>query len=145
MHHGFPQGYFYIRSHTGKVLDVAGASTNSGAHVVAWTKKHHDAGNQLWHVDEGFLINKHSGFVLDIESGKLERDRRICQYEKKWIQEANNQRWGYQDGFIYCLAEPELVLDIRGGSEEDGAEIIVWDRKHNDNANQKWVLEQVDH
>ncbi|RUP10421.1 ricin B lectin domain-containing protein, partial [Jimgerdemannia flammicorona] len=73
-----------------------------------------DNDNQLWSYKDGYLINKQSGH------------------------DANNQRWGTKHGFIYLHAKPDLMLDIRGGSTDDGAKIILWRRKNEDNNNQKW-------
>ncbi|RUS33230.1 hypothetical protein BC938DRAFT_472489 [Jimgerdemannia flammicorona] len=50
------------------------APAPAGTYIIAYTKQQHS--------EDGFLINKHSGLVLDIESGQLEADRRICQYHK---------------------------------------------------------------
>ncbi|RUP51399.1 ricin B lectin domain-containing protein [Jimgerdemannia flammicorona] len=144
MSHGFPTGYFFLRARNGNVLDVAGKSTDAGDKVIAWEKKRHRVDNQVWYAEDGFLINKHSGLVLDIESGKLESGNHICQYTKKPIGEADNQRWGYQNGYIYVLANPDLVLDVAGESEKEGAKIIVWQKKgENDNSNQQWVIENA--
>ncbi|KAG1122110.1 hypothetical protein G6F42_011787 [Rhizopus arrhizus] len=54
---------------------------------------------------------------------------------------AHNQRWGFRDGYVYCLADPRLVLDIRGGSNKDGAKVILYNRKDTDNANQQWTIQ----
>ncbi|RUP48252.1 hypothetical protein BC936DRAFT_144788 [Jimgerdemannia flammicorona] len=87
----------------------------AGTYIIAYTKQQHHAENWVWHSEDGFLINKHSGLVLDIESGQLEADRRICQYHKHTKADyQDNQRFGYQDSYIYVLANPELVLHIRG-------------------------------
>lgn len=54
---------------------------------------------------------------------------------------AHNQRFGYRDGYIYCLADPRLVLDIKGGSSKEGTKIILYKRKDGrDNGNQQWAL-----
>ncbi|RUS14404.1 hypothetical protein BC937DRAFT_93875, partial [Endogone sp. FLAS-F59071] len=105
----FSQGYFFIRSRqNGKILDIKDGSS------------------------------KVENFDNDNRSGKLVPERSICQYERKWIYKAQSQRWGYENGFIYCLANPDLVLDTRGGKDSDGAEIIVYDRKYEVNSYQMW-------
>ncbi|RUS14907.1 ricin B lectin domain-containing protein [Endogone sp. FLAS-F59071] len=144
-HHEGYSGYFFIRSRqNGKVLDVEGGSSDAGVRICIWPKKDYDNDNQLWKFEEGFLVNKRSGLVIDIQSGELAPDRNICQYDRKWVQEANNQRWGYEDGFIYCRARPDLVLDIRGGDDSDGTEVIVYNKKYEDNYNQKWEVEKAE-
>ncbi|RUS21462.1 hypothetical protein BC937DRAFT_92618 [Endogone sp. FLAS-F59071] len=59
------------------------------------------------------------------------------------LYKAQSQRWGYENRFTYCLANPDLVLDIRGGKDRDGAEIIVYDRKYEDNSYLMWEIEGV--
>ena len=58
--------------------------------------------------------------------------------------DAQNQRFGYKsrDGVIYVLADPHMVLDIRGGLAEDGSRVILYRRKLTleDNLNQQWDL-----
>lgn len=81
---------------------------------------------------------------MDIESGNLVPDNKICQYDRKWAQEAYNQKWGYDNGFIYCTSNPDLVLDIRGANDSDGTEVIVYNKKYEDNYNQLWDTERAD-
>ncbi|RCH92962.1 hypothetical protein CU098_011035, partial [Rhizopus stolonifer] len=109
----FPSGYFYIKSrNSGKVVDVDGASRKNDAKILIWPPKHNDdRDNQLCHKD-GFIVNKCSGKVLDVRGGPLVEDAWICQYDRKLVSEAQNQRWGYHEGYIYPLAEPHLVLDV---------------------------------
>lgn len=57
------------------------------------------------------------------------------------IADAQNQRWGYQRGYIYVLSDPHMVLDIRGNSTLDGARIILHHKKFGyENSNQLWDL-----
>lgn len=82
--------------------------------------------------EEGFLINKKSGLgnhllyhhviyrelstiyttVIDIRGGNIEREKLIIQYARK-PGLAHNQRWSYQNGYIFPSSAPHLVLDIR--------------------------------
>ncbi|KAI8991560.1 ricin B lectin domain-containing protein, partial [Mycotypha africana] len=95
----------------------------------------------LWRWENGYLINKKSGLVMDIRGGNLLSDSYIVQYDRKMTQ-AHNQRWGYRDGYIYCLADPRLVLDIRGGGHKEGTRICLYTRKDSDdNENQQWIVE----
>ncbi|CEP12062.1 hypothetical protein [Parasitella parasitica] len=111
--------------------------------LVIWPRKpENDWDNQLWRAEDGFLINKKSGLVMDIRGGNLQSDSQIVQYERK-ITMAHNQRWGFRDGFIYCLADPRLVLDIKGGSDKNGTEVILYKRKDKNNQNQQWTIKPV--
>lgn len=86
-------------------------------------------------------MNKCSGKVLDVRGGPLVDDAWICQYDRKKISEAQNQRWGYEDGFIYTLADPHMVLDVRGNQTADGTRVVLYHKKFGyDNHNQLWDL-----
>lgn len=59
------------------------------------------------------------------------------------IADATNQRFGYsREGYIYVLADPHMVLDIRGTSTNDGSKVILYHRKNmfEDNMNQLWDI-----
>ncbi|KAG2187782.1 hypothetical protein INT44_005472 [Umbelopsis vinacea] len=49
--------------------------------------------------------------------------------------------FGFDNGFIYSAAYPNLVLDIKGEGAKDGASVILYNRKENDNLNQLWDME----
>ncbi|KAL1920035.1 uncharacterized protein VTP21DRAFT_1181 [Calcarisporiella thermophila] len=138
----FPQGYFFIKSiKTGKVLDVDDASLKPGAKVVLYhIKTFHSNDNQLWFYENGFIINKKSNLVLDVAGGHLKEVAHLCQYQRKLGQDTSNQVFDFSNGFIYPRANPELVLDIRGDKDKDGAEVILYKRKQTDNQNQLWEL-----
>ncbi|KAI7847314.1 ricin B lectin domain-containing protein [Circinella umbellata] len=139
----FPSGWFYIQSKCSHqmVLDVALDSIKSTAKIVVWPKKESDNDNQLWMYDHGYLINKNSGLVLDIQGGVLENDKQVIQYKRKMIEDAQNQRWYYrEDGFIYPQVNPNLVLDIRGNWTKPGTVVLLYNRKYSDNENQLWDL-----
>ncbi len=49
--------------------------------------------------------------------------------------------WRWENDVIATALDPNLVLDIKGGNEEEKAEVILWNNEGN--PNQKWKLEQV--
>ncbi|SAM02374.1 hypothetical protein [Absidia glauca] len=136
MSSGFPENtYFYIKTSTGQnVVDV---------HQGSIDKTGEDSDNQLWRFENGFLINKKSDLVLDIEGGDLKVEKKILQYDRKHTR-AHNQRWGYRDGFVYIRADPRIVLDIKGEDEDEGTKVITFKRKLEDNADQQWIIEPVE-
>lgn len=68
-------------------------------------------------------------------------DALICQYDRKLVVDAQNQRWGYQDGYIYTLADPHMVLDVKGNVTQDGTRLILYHKKFGyDTVNQLWDL-----
>ncbi|KAG2198890.1 ricin B lectin domain-containing protein [Mucor mucedo] len=139
----FPPGWFFIQSKCSHqmVLDVHLDSLKAAAKVVVWPKKTKDMDNQLWMYDHGYIINKNSGMVLDVQGGMLENDKQIIQYKRKMIEDAQNQRWYYrEDGVIYPQVNPNLVLDIRGNWTKPGTVVLLYNRKYEDNLNQLWDL-----
>ncbi|KAL0079943.1 carbohydrate-binding module family 13 protein [Phycomyces blakesleeanus] len=139
-----PSGYFFIASQfNGKVLDVEKASTKDGAKICVWAKKDTDSDNQQWEYRNGHLINKYSGKALDIKGGKIKHDTRIVQEDiKEASEEADSQRWLIDPQYyIHTAADTSLVLDIRGAEDEDGAEVILYEKREGTaSSNQRWNL-----
>jgi hypothetical protein len=50
--------------------------------------------------------------VIDVRGGALQQGKPLIQYAMK-PGLARNQRWMYKDGFIFPMAAPDLVIDIR--------------------------------
>ncbi|KAF9302842.1 hypothetical protein BGZ91_009232, partial [Linnemannia elongata] len=98
---------------------------------------------QLWRYEAGYLINRRTGFVLDIQGGTLKLNARVIQWQRKAGQEARNQHWFYENGFIANVYNSRLVLDIDGDGSKDGAKIAVGERKAIANSDQQWLLEEV--
>lgn len=73
----------------------------------------------------------------------MEPESKIIQYAQKMTEEAANQRWGIDgDGYIYCQAREDLVLDIEGAEDEDGVSVILYERREGEvSSNQRWCLE----
>ncbi|RCI04768.1 hypothetical protein CU098_002478, partial [Rhizopus stolonifer] len=69
----------------------------------------------------------------------LKVGQKLLQYGRK-ITMAHNQRWGIRDGYIYASADPRLVLDVEGGSDASGSQLITSIRKVEDNDYQQWEL-----
>ncbi|ORZ01887.1 ricin B lectin domain-containing protein [Absidia repens] len=155
--------YFYIKNKkTNTVLDVYDGATTEGAHIIMWPQasgkkkgslpetisyrgvlyrtKMNDNDNQLWRCEDGYLINMKSKLVLDVRGGDLKADTLIVQYGRKTTA-AQNQRFGFRDGYLYVLADPQLVFDIKGKSNKDGAKLILNQRTNQDNEYQQWMFE----
>lgn len=73
----------------------------------------------------------------------MESESQIIQYAQKMTEEAANQKWGIDgDGYIYCQARDDLVLDIEGGEDADGVPVILYEKRVGEvAANQRWCLE----
>ncbi|KAG0240690.1 hypothetical protein BGW41_006773, partial [Actinomortierella wolfii] len=151
----FPTGWFYIKSAvTGLVIDVehglftdpmkAGARAEMNHQKIDNSDGRHSLLElQLWRYDRGFLINRRTGLVLDIQGGSLKAGARVCQWQRKSGKEAQNQHWFYENGYIANVYNSRLVLDIDGDGSRDGAKIAVGERKLTNNADQQWLLEEA--
>lgn len=66
-HHGFPSGYFKIRSRlTGKCLEIKDGGTNRATPII--TNNCHDGHHQLWYADKlGRVVSRLNGMALDIK------------------------------------------------------------------------------
>ncbi|KAF5352388.1 hypothetical protein D9756_005804 [Leucocoprinus leucothites] len=80
--HGFPPGYFVVRSvATNRLLDVKADDVEDGAEIVLWPEKETslvegfrdpNANNQVFFIDtSGVLCSRSSGHALDIEGDRL--------------------------------------------------------------------------
>ncbi|KAI8972760.1 ricin B lectin domain-containing protein [Pilobolus umbonatus] len=136
---------FYIKSQfNGLVLDIEEGSTEDGAKLIVWNQKWNGCDNQLWRIEDGYIINCKSAKVLDIAGGTMDSGNDIIQYSQKMTMEAANQRWDIdEDGYIACSVRPDLVLDIAGRTDEPGAAVILYERREGEVAsNQRWILEK---
>ncbi|KAF9583249.1 hypothetical protein BGW38_009927, partial [Lunasporangiospora selenospora] len=152
----FPTGWFYIKSAaSGLVVDIEHGVFTDPMKAGARAEMNHqkiDNGDsrhsllelQLWRYDAGFLINRRTGFVLDIQGGTLKANARLVQWHRKAGKaKAHNQHWFYENGFIANVYNSRWVLDIDGDGSKDGAKIALGERKLTSNADQQWILEEA--
>ncbi len=138
--------YVLVNRNSGKVIDVAGASTADGAQIQQWTR--HDGTNQQFQfVDSGGgyyrLKARHSGKVLDIFNASTADGAQVVQWSDH---NGTNQQFQLVDtdgGYVKLVNRNSgKVLDVNGASTADGAQVIQW-TDHN-GANQQWQLVLVD-
>ncbi|CAG8540257.1 1564_t:CDS:2, partial [Cetraspora pellucida] len=149
---GFPQNeWFYIKSQVnGDVLEPQNLSVNSGVKVIVSKQRFgFDADSQLWKCDNGFLINRASGKVLDIQGGRIRTFHQtyICQFDQKPLSEAQNQRWIYlSDGYICPLENENYALHVSSGrfwfEKLDGAHVLLRYIKDVESSKQQWIFEK---
>ncbi|KAI9498745.1 hypothetical protein BDB00DRAFT_799332 [Zychaea mexicana] len=161
--HGFPIGYFYIISKmNGLVVDLRGDSETAapGTKIVMAQKREEspERDSQLWIHQNGFLTNKATGLVLDINPAEsfiaiFTKEKRMYLDGMKEADAANDQRFGFESepGFIYQLSEPKNVLDIRHELSEVDARLMIYKRKEypehegkETKKNQLWDIELSD-
>lgn len=137
---------FIIYQFNKRVLDVEGASVKDHAKICVWKQKDNsDNKNQLWEYRDGNIINVNSGKVLDVKGHKVKSDAHVVQNERVTSgkdEEIEKQRWLVDhEGYIHIASDRNLVLDIRGGEDEDGAEVILYEKRNGTaSANQQWDL-----
>ena len=140
-----PGVYEVVARHSGKCLDVAGASLNAGAPVIQWTC--HGGENQHWAVEASTdgsyrLVAGHSGNALDVSGASLADAAAIIQYSP---QDRDNQKWTIEavgGGYYRLIARHSgKALDVSGVSTEDGAGAIQWPLTGG--SNQEWLLRRI--
>lgn len=139
--------YYTIRAkHSGKVLDVSGASSDDGANIQQWESWGGD--NQKWKFENAgdgyyFVKAKHSGKAVDVAGVSTDDDANVHQWS---FHGGANQQWKLQDaggGYFYFVARHSgKVLDVSGQPNPgDGANVHQWTLHGGDN--QKWKLEKT--
>ncbi|KAI9031791.1 hypothetical protein CLU79DRAFT_730187 [Phycomyces nitens] len=154
---GFPLGYFYVISKMNNLaMDIRDPTVIPGtrAKIVMMPKKTTaiEKDSQLWIHQDGFLTNKMTGLVLDINIAEsflavFTGECRMYLDNMKEKEAANDQRFGYdaEAGYIYTLSDPNMVLDIRHEENIPDARLMIYKRKPVENAsNQLWSIELSD-
>ena len=145
-------GTYWIQSKKSSlVMDVNGGSTAQGADIIQWT--FHGRSNQQWKIEalgNGYykitsVLNP--AYSLDIYDGSTTLGNRVIQWP---YHGGINQQWkiiANGDGTVSItsrLAEEggkDYLLDVYGGSTDNGAKVIQWTAHYGDN--QKWTLKPV--
>ena len=132
-----------VVNHSGKALDVAGASTQNGALLV---QSHVANGaSQLFRFEpmdgapEVFrIVNKNSGKVVVLGSGTpppaIQQERRDDVAQGFRARFKGKSFYLVFQGFSFG----DTVLDVFGGSQDDGAQVIGYPLKTTNETNQLW-------
>lgn len=136
-HHGFPSGYFKIRSRlTGKCIDIAGGDTNRRAKLHMWDC--HNGYNQQWFVDHlGRICSRLNGLVLDIDGGNKSNGAKIHMWSPHG---GSNQQW-YVDSvgrIISRLNNKSISFDE---NNKGAAPLYMWDNYNG--PSQRWYFERI--
>ncbi|MBE1875837.1 RICIN domain-containing protein [Myceligenerans sp. TRM 65318] len=136
--------YVLVSRHSGKVIDVSGASSADGASVIQWTRT--DGDNQQWQfvaAGDGYyqLRARHSGKVVDVGSTADGAD-----VVQRTGTGATSQQFRVVDtdsGYVKLLNRASgKALDLWAWSTADGARISQY--TDTGGANQQWRLVKVD-
>lgn len=125
------EGLYEVSSEvSGKLLDVSGASSNSGANVQVWNDNSTPA--QRWkisRVDRHYAFtNVASGKVLDVSGGSSASGSNVQQYQ--W-NGTKAQLWDFvkaPNGRYYlrsCVGDK--FLDVSGGNASSGANVQIYE------------------
>ncbi|PAZ09467.1 hydrolase [Streptomyces sp. SA15] len=141
-----PSAYRIVNRHSGKCLDVSGASGADGADVIQWTCN--GGTNQQWRIedlgnDTSRLVNVRSGKALDVDACGTADGTNIQQWS--WL---NNNCQKYrmpvtdQGGWVRLTnVNSGKVADVPGCGTADGSAVRQW-RWLNNNC-QQWQLQPV--
>ncbi|WP_117210379.1 family 43 glycosylhydrolase [Allorhizocola rhizosphaerae] len=140
-----PGDYVLTAGHSGKVLDVAWASTSDGADVLQW--EYLGAANQKWRLrvlsDGSYQLHAvHSGKLLDVADASDVDGANVLQWQSN---DGLNQQW-YIDalgGGWYRISSKigGRALDVDHAGADNGANVLVWQYLYA--TNQKWRLRPV--
>ena len=134
--------------HSGKYLSIAENSLNNSAKIVQMTSN--DSYSQQWKITAltiGYnLTNRNSGKNIDISGSNETNGLPLIQYDPNYN---TNQLWNISavgNGVFYIQSKlPKgLVIDDAGGSQADGAIIIIYQLNGDKGSeNQQWKFEPV--
>jgi len=128
--YGTPAGGMLQARHSGKCLDVQGASTSSGTALIQWACS--GSGNQQWNFENaggGWSRVKvsHSGQCLDLASQSTANGTAIVQAA---CNGGTGQQWVTEDmgnGYFRLKSRfSGLCMDVNAASTADSASVIQW-------------------
>lgn len=128
--------------HSGRCMDVCGASRDSGAAVIQWDC--HNGDNQAWNLvpvgnDYYKLVAKHSGKCLDVYGASRDNGARLIQWD---CHGGDNQLFRLEQfGSYYRLRAKHSgrCVDVYGAQRDNGVRLIQWDCHNGDN--QLWLIQ----
>jgi hypothetical protein len=134
--------YYKIRAkHSGKLVDVEGASTSIANVFQASDNGHKSQHWKLVRIGNGVykFVNRNSGLVLDADMSS----NNVLQYTNN---DGNNQKWkltGNGRGEYYIVnVHYNRMLEVYYAETNDGANVQHWE--FNGETCQQWKLEKVD-
>jgi len=128
--------YFYLRSQMhGKVADIRGADPTPGGKVISYEQVDGMADNQLWYEDRyGVIRSKLNDFAMDSADGTM----RMNPYDPS----NPMMQWVLMGNRVVNRNDPNMVLDIKGGSSSNNVKLIPYE--YNGGDNQHWTLDYIE-
>jgi hypothetical protein len=140
--------YNIVARHSGKCLDINGASTEDGALLLQWDCI--GVSNQVFILvpaggDFYQIVAAHSNKCLDVDTSE-DTYHNGAEVRQMTCSGADNQQFRLEDagdGYFKIKAKhSELVLDVYGKSEDNGAKVVQW--TDSSSTNQAFELRQVE-
>ncbi|MGG8407032.1 RICIN domain-containing protein [Streptomyces sp. 12297] len=141
--------------HSGKCMDVQGASPSNGADVFQWDCLSSTQYNQQWYLEinsDGIMRVRaaHSGKCLDVQGASHKDAANVFQWDCL-ADTYRNQRWflaneRVQNGrYTYNIIAQHSgkCLDVAGASHLNGANVFQWTCLGDDQLNQRWSFHVV--
>jgi dienelactone hydrolase len=123
-----------VNQHSGKCMDVAGASTADQAKVQQYHC--HDGKNQIWILDRnGEIVSLNSGKCLDVPSASLADNVLVQQYT---CHGGTNQLWRATPRGEIINVNSGKCLDLPSGDVADQVQLQQF--SCNNGSNQQWVF-----
>jgi len=123
-------------------LDLEDGSTAPGTKVIISSLLERDT--QYWRVENGYIINKANGFVVDIKDDQIAPTQPIIAWYKKPSEASANQVWTFDTtgSAVVCHSNPNFALDVDGAHAISGTHVILWWLKSADlgTDNQYWEV-----
>lgn len=131
-----------VAKHSGRCMDVYGASRDNGAAIIQWDC--HSGDNQAWSLvpagnDYYKLVAKHSGKCLDVYGASRDNGARLIQWN---CHGGDNQLFKREQfGSYYRLRakHSNRCVDVYGAQRDNGVRLIQWDCHGGDN--QLWAIQ----
>ncbi|KAG0347792.1 hypothetical protein BG005_011893 [Podila minutissima] len=155
VHDDFSQDkWFYIKSRaSGLVIDVEHGfgrdHTKASTSVVLNHQKVYGSSachalleQQLWRLEDGYIINRRTGLVLEVHDFSFRAGAKIHHWTRNSEDRKSNQQWVVCHGFIHPKNYPNVVLDVDGKGSCECGHICLGKRKEI-NLKQRWSFEAV--
>ncbi|KAF9344131.1 hypothetical protein BGX34_005967 [Mortierella sp. NVP85] len=98
---------------------------------------------QLWRFDDGYIVNRRSGLVLDIQGGVLRAGTRLVQSARKIGRDGMEQQWAVDNGLIRLKSNAAFVIAVDGDATRAGTKVTIQERR-DFNDSQRWSFEVAD-
>ncbi|KAI8997486.1 hypothetical protein BDB01DRAFT_735435 [Pilobolus umbonatus] len=137
----FPEGWFFIRNQNNGFVMTA-EKNSVGEHVVISSMRNKDFEGQLWqHTNDGRLLNRKTGLVLDLAKGQAKNGNDVVQ--QNMIESSDTQSFELTpERHIFLKQDPKLVLGIKDSffGRREGQHIHLQALDPKEKKEQRWDI-----